>query len=80
MTTPNVFVEWLPFVIRIREVPDSILGPGDGLSSLRFFKIFLSPSRRDNTSKLGHNCFLPNPFQNLYHHPLTIDAIYESIY
>jgi hypothetical protein len=40
---PNVAVEWLTLLLRIREVPGSKLGPGDRLSRLRFFVVFLSP-------------------------------------
>jgi hypothetical protein len=38
-------VEWLPLLLRIRGVSSSNLGPGDWLSCLRSFVIFLSPSR-----------------------------------
>jgi hypothetical protein len=39
-------VEWLALLLRIREVPDSNLGPETRLSSLRFFVVFLSPSKQ----------------------------------
>jgi hypothetical protein len=37
---------------------------------LRFLVVFLSPSRRmpDSTLKLGHDGFLPNPFQFIIIH------------
>jgi hypothetical protein len=43
---PNVVVEWLTLLLRIREVLGSNLSPGDRLSWLRFFVVFLSPSTR----------------------------------
>jgi len=42
-TEPNVVIEWLNLLLRIREVPVWILGPGDWLSGLKFFVVFLSP-------------------------------------
>jgi hypothetical protein len=42
---PNVMVEWLTLLLRIREVPGSNLGPADWLSRLRFFMVFVSPFR-----------------------------------
>jgi hypothetical protein len=43
---PNVVLEWLTLLLRIRDVPGSNLGPGDWLSWLRFFVGLLSPSSR----------------------------------
>jgi hypothetical protein len=39
---PNVMVEWLALLLRIREVPGSNLGPETGYPD-RFFVVFLSP-------------------------------------
>jgi hypothetical protein len=41
---PNVAAEWLPFQLRIREVPGSNIGP-DTCYPDRFFVVFLVPSR-----------------------------------
>jgi hypothetical protein len=43
--------------------------PGDRLSWLRVFVVFLSPSRptRESALKLGHDRFLPKPFQYVIH-------------
>jgi hypothetical protein len=43
--------------------------PGDWLSWLRSFAVFLSPSRQmlGYYLKLYHDCFLPNPFQFIIH-------------
>jgi hypothetical protein len=43
---PNIVVEWLTLLLRIREFPSSIFGPGERLSWMRFFVVFLSASRR----------------------------------
>jgi hypothetical protein len=42
---------------------------GDGLSSLRFFVVFLSPSRQilGWYLSLGHSCFLSYPFEFIIH-------------
>jgi hypothetical protein len=42
---PNVVVQWLTLIFCIWEVPGSILGPGDRLSWLKVFMVFLSPFR-----------------------------------
>jgi hypothetical protein len=42
--TPNVMVEWLTFLLRIREVLGSNLGPETGYPER--FVVFLYPSRR----------------------------------
>jgi hypothetical protein len=47
--------------------------PGNRLSWLRFFVVFLSPSRQmpGQYLKLGHDLSLPHPFQLIIHyHPL----------
>jgi hypothetical protein len=46
LAKPSVVVERLTLLLCIGEVPGSNLGPGDRLSWLRFFVVFLSPSRR----------------------------------
>jgi hypothetical protein len=43
---PNVVVEWLTLLLRMRQVMVSIFGPGDRLSCLSFSVVFLGPSRR----------------------------------
>jgi hypothetical protein len=71
---PNVVVEWLTPLIRIREVPGSILRPGGRLSRLRFLWFSSVPPGecRESTLKLGHDRFLPSFFQfiifNLSYH------------
>jgi hypothetical protein len=42
---PNIMVAWLE-LLYIQEVMGLILKPGDWLSSLRPFVVFLSPSKR----------------------------------
>jgi hypothetical protein len=44
--TPKIVVEWLSLLFHIREVPGSSLGPGDRLSRLNFFVVFLNLSWR----------------------------------
>jgi hypothetical protein len=62
---PNVVVEWLTVVLCIRNITVWNLGPGDRIFWLMFFMVFLGSSWRmpSNTLKLGHEHFLPNPFQ-----------------
>jgi hypothetical protein len=61
---PDVVLEWLTLLLRFWEVLSSNLGPETGYPDCFFFHGFSSPSRcRDNTLKLGHDRFLPNPFQ-----------------
>jgi hypothetical protein len=67
----NVVVEWLTLLLRFG---GSILGPGDRLSWLKLFVVFLSPSRkyRNSILKLVHDHFPPKPFQftaiHLFYH------------
>jgi hypothetical protein len=62
-------------LLRIREVPGSNLGLDTGYTE--FFVIFLSPSSecRHSTIKLGHDCFLPNPFRCIFHYHSLFNAI-----
>jgi hypothetical protein len=58
---PNIAVEWLAFLPRIREVEPR---PGDNYPDWRYCG-FLSPSRKmpEKNLKLGHDRFLPHPLQ-----------------
>jgi hypothetical protein len=62
---PNIVVEWLTLPLRIREVPRSIIGPGDRLIWLRFswFSSVRPGECRVMFLQLGHDCFLPYSFQ-----------------
>jgi hypothetical protein len=69
--TPSVVFEWLIFLLRIREVPGSNLGPRPAI--LRVFVFFLSPSRR----MLGkHLKIRPRPFPSrsfpIHHSLITL--------
>jgi hypothetical protein len=69
--TPNVVVEWLTLLLRIREVPGSNFGPLTGYPGL-YFSWFLSAPLgecRVSASKLGYGRFLPNYFHFITHHP-----------
>jgi hypothetical protein len=63
----NVVVESWKLLIRILEVRVQILARRQ--PDRCFFVVFLSPTRRipDSTLKLGHDRFLPNPFQFIIH-------------
>jgi hypothetical protein len=65
----NLLVEWLAFLLCTREVSGSDLGskieyPDWGFSC---FSPVRSNKCRGSTSKLGHDRFLPNPFQLIIH-------------
>jgi hypothetical protein len=64
--TLNFKVEQLAFLLRTREVSGSNLDAGDRPFSLRFFVVFVSPSRkmREQCFKLGHDRFLPHPYNS----------------
>jgi hypothetical protein len=67
--SPNVVVEWLTLLLRIREVPGSNLGPGDWLSYGFSLSSSVPPGKyRNSTFKLGHDRFLPNSFQVIIIH------------
>jgi hypothetical protein len=59
---PNVVVEWLTHLLRIREVPGSNFGPETGYPDWGFSRFF-SISPENSTLKLVHDCFLPRHFQ-----------------
>jgi hypothetical protein len=73
---PIVVVEWLTLMLHIPVVPDSVLGPGDRLSSLRFSMVFLIPSRRipDSTFKIRTRLLPTKSFPIRQHSPIT-DAV-----
>jgi hypothetical protein len=62
--TPNILVEWLALLLRIREVPDSNLGLATGYADRGSSWFFLSSSIRMLASylTLGHDRFLSNLF------------------
>jgi hypothetical protein len=65
---PNVVVKWLTFLLRIRKVPGLNLGPETSYSDWGFFVVSsVSPADWYNTLKLGHDRFLPHPFQLIIH-------------
>jgi hypothetical protein len=64
--TTNAETEWLAFLIRIREGPGFNSRHEERLSCLRVFEVFLGPSRFW-TFEIGHNLFLPYPFQFIIH-------------
>jgi hypothetical protein len=68
---PNIVVEWLTLLLHIREVPGSNLDLETGHSDWSFLWFSSIPQGkfRDSISKLGHNCFLPHPFQFIIHLP-----------
>jgi hypothetical protein len=66
--TPNIVVKWLRLQLCIREVLGSILGPSDRLSWGSSWFYSVPPDKcLDSTLKLGHDRFLPNPFQSIFH-------------
>jgi hypothetical protein len=66
---PNVVVKWLTLVLRIREVPGSNLGQQTGYPDWSFSWFpSVSPGKCCNMYlQLGHDRFLPNPFQVIIH-------------
>jgi hypothetical protein len=77
---PNVVVEWLALLLRIREVPRSNLGPETGYPNWGFswFSSVPPGECRDRSLKLSHDRFLPNPFQfiiQLPHFHLTLFSL-----
>jgi hypothetical protein len=64
---PNIVVELLTHLFRIRKFLGSDLKSVDQLSWQRVFVIFLSSSRQD--VKLGHDCFLAHPTMNAKYFP-----------
>jgi hypothetical protein len=68
---PNVVVERITLLLRIREVPGSDLGPGYRLTWLRVFVVFLIPSRRIAGWYLKIiTRSLPTKSFPIHHHPL----------
>jgi hypothetical protein len=69
LNLPNVVVEWLIPLLRIREVSCSYLGPETDYHVWRFswFSTVRPGKCRDSTLKLGRHCFLPTPFQFTIH-------------
>jgi hypothetical protein len=65
-------VEWLALLLRIREVPGSNLSPVTGYPDLGFCGFPQSLQANAGIDlKLGHDHFLPHPFQFIVHyHPL----------
>jgi hypothetical protein len=76
-TKPNVVVEYLTLLLRIREVLASNLGPESGYW-LKFFVVFISPCRQilELYLQLGHGRFLPNLFQFIIH----ISTLHSTLY
>jgi hypothetical protein len=57
-------VEYLTLLLRIREVPGSNLDPETGCPDRDYMVFSVPPGKfRKRTSKLGHDHFLPHPFQ-----------------
>jgi hypothetical protein len=63
----NVVVEWLTLLLQTRVQ----ISPLSMTNLTRTFVVFFSPFRRMSgyTLKLGHDRFLPNPFQFIIHVP-----------
>jgi hypothetical protein len=61
---PNFAVEWLTFLLRIREVPGSNLGPETGYP---WFFTVPPGNFRYSALKLNHYHFLPSPFHFMIH-------------
>jgi hypothetical protein len=60
-------VEWLTTLLCIREVPGSNLGEETDYPDSSWFSSVLPEECRDSALKLGHDRFLPNPFQFFIH-------------
>jgi hypothetical protein len=75
---PYVVVEWLTLLLCIRDVPGSNLESETGYPDQGSFVVFLSSSKRipDSPVKLGHDRFLPNPFQFIVH----LSPYYSTLY
>jgi hypothetical protein len=73
---PNVVVEWLTLILRIREGPGSILGPATGYPNSRFSWFSSVPPGEllDSTLKLGLDRFLPTSNSSSF--TLIIDDVY----
>jgi hypothetical protein len=73
--TPNVVVEWLTLLLRIREVQGSNLGyPDWGFS---WFSSVPPGKFWDSTLKLGNDRFLPHPFQYITHSSHLHSMLYD---
>jgi hypothetical protein len=71
--TPTIVVHWLTLLLRVREIPGSILDPGDRLSWLRFLVAFLSPSSRMQGQYLKIRTRpLPTKSFPIHHHSFII--------
>jgi hypothetical protein len=62
-------VEWLTLLLCIQEVPGSNLNPETGYPDWGFswFSSIPTGECQDSALKLGHDCFLLNPFQFIIH-------------
>jgi hypothetical protein len=61
---PNVVVEWLTLLLRIREAPGSNLGPVTSYLMRFSWLSEITPGKCQNSAlKLGYDRFLPNRFQ-----------------
>jgi hypothetical protein len=78
---PNVAIEWLVFLLRIREVPDSNLGPKTGYSDRRFTWFSSGPSKQmpGLCLKLLYDRLFPCPFQFIYHSTLQFEPLTSSL-
>jgi hypothetical protein len=82
----NVVVKWLTLLLRIREFLGSHLGPKTGYpkSGCSLFSSVPQGNFRDSNLRLGHDHFLPHPFQitihlSAFHSPLYCLNYLESV-
>jgi hypothetical protein len=82
ISLPNVVVEWLTFMLRIREVPGSSLGDWDWLSWLKnMWYSWVRPGKyHDSALKLGHYHFLPLHLQFIIHTHLLFIGHYSYMF
>jgi hypothetical protein len=73
-------VEWL--TLRIREAPGSSLGSESGYpdGGFSWFSSVPPGEFKDSTLVLGHDRFLPNPFQFIIRLPLLYLTLYSLSY
>jgi hypothetical protein len=69
-------VEWLTFLLRIREVPDLNLAPENGYPG-GFSWIYLVHQAKFwvSISKLCHDCFVVHSFQIIIHLPHLLSTL-----
>jgi hypothetical protein len=74
----NIVVEWLTLLLCIQEVLGSNLGPETGYPDCGFswFSSVLTGKLWDSTLKLGHDPFLPHPFQFIIH----LSPLHSTLY